>query len=230
LAKKINKIAVVSGVCFGFIGNRMLSPRQRQAESLMLGGVLPWEMDRILVKFGMPMGPYQMGDLAGLDLGWRKETSKGETLREILCERDRRGQKTGKGYYDYDENRRGTPSAEVEEIIAGLVEKAGGAKEPLNDQEILELLLYPMVNEGAKILEEGIAQRSSDIDIVWINGYGWPPYQGGPMFWADNIGLDKIVAGLKKHQDRMYAGFKLSPLLEKLASEGSKLSSYKKAT
>ena len=141
-----------------------------------------------------------------------------------MCERDRRGQKTGKGYYDYDENRRPSPSPEVEAIIADFAKKSGKTQRKIDDQEIIERLLYPMVNEGAKILEEGMAQRASDIDVVWLNGYGWPAFTGGPMFWADTIGLDKIVTGLRKHADSFGPDFKLSKLLEDKAAKGERLS------
>lgn len=220
LAKKIGKVAVVSGVCFGFIGNRMLSPRQQAAQALLLQGAKPWDVDKALTDFGMPMGPFQMSDLAGLDLGWDKAKSKGETIRDVLCERDRRGQKTSKGFYDYDENRRPSPSKEVEEIIAGFAAKSGLEQRVFSQEEIRERLLFPMINEGAKILEEGMAQRASDIDTVWINGYGWPAYTGGPMFWADTIGLDKVVAGLKAHAASAGADADISPLLEATAAKG----------
>ena len=216
LARKISKVAVVSGVCFGFIGNRMLSQRQQEANKLVLEGAKPWDIDRVLTSFGMPMGPFQMSDLAGLDIGWSAETSKSSTIREVLCERGRRGQKTGKGFYDYDENRKASPSPEVEEIIAEFIAKSGSNQRPVSDEEILERLLYPMVNEGAKILDEKIAQRASDIDIVWLNGYGWPAYTGGPMFWADTVGLDRIAASLAKH------GFQVAPLLKAKAEQGGK--------
>jgi 3-hydroxyacyl-CoA dehydrogenase len=218
LAKKVGKVAVVAGVCPGFIGNRMLSQRQIQAQSLILEGAKPWDVDRVLVSFGFPMGPFQMSDLAGLDIGWNAATSKSGTIREVLCERGRRGQKTGKGYYDYDENRRSSPSPEVEEIIAQFAAKSGRAQRAVSDQEILERLLYPMVNEGAKILEEGMAQRSSDIDIVWLNGYGWPPYTGGPMFWADAVGLDKIASSLEKY------GVEPAARLKRLVASGGTFS------
>ena len=222
LAKKIGKIAVVSGVCPGFIGNRMLRYRQMQAQKLIMEGAKPWDVDRVLTEFGFRMGPFQMSDLAGLDIGWNKETSKGETLRDVLCERDRRGQKTGKGYYDYDENRRPTPSPEVEALIAEFIKKSGREQREIDDTEILERLLYPMVNEGAKILEEGIAQRASDIDVVWLNGYGWPIQTGGPMFWADQVGLDRIVERLEAHQDRLGKEVTLSALLKQKASKGER--------
>ena len=216
VAKKIGKVAVVAGVCPGFIGNRMLSQRQRQAQELIMEGAKPWDIDRVLVSFGFPMGPFQMSDLAGLDIGWNKEKSKGETIRDVLCERDRRGQKTGKGYYDYDENRRPSPSPEVEAIIAEFIKKSGRPQREVSDKEILERLLYPMVNEGAKILDEGMSQRASDIDIVWLNGYGWPTYTGGPMFWADSVGLDKVVAGIESY------GMDPAPLLKRKAAAGER--------
>ena len=216
LSKKIGKIAVVSGVCPGFIGNRMLSQRQREANKLILEGAKPWDVDRVLVSFGFPMGPFQMSDLAGLDIGWSKETSKGETIRDVLCERDRRGQKTGKGFYDYDENRRASPSPEVEQVIGDFIAKSGKQQRQVSDQEILERLLYPMVNEGAKILDEKMAQRASDIDIVWLNGYGWPTYTGGPMFWADTVGLEKVASALEGY------GLEVASSLKAKAGAGQK--------
>jgi len=223
LAKRIGKIAVVSGVCPGFIGNRMLGQRSRQAQELILEGAKPWDVDRVLTRFGFPMGPFQMSDLAGLDLGWRRETSKGENIRDLLCERDRRGQKTSRGYYDYDADRVATPSPEVEAIIAAFADCRGYRRRKIEDDEILERLLYPMINEGARILKEGIAQRASDIDVVWLNGYGWPAFSGGPMFWADTVGLQKIVAGLQAHAGKFGPGFVLSPMLLRLAAAGGQL-------
>lgn len=181
---KIAKIPVVSGVCPGFIGNRMLSARQNQANALLLEGAMPWEVDRALTDFGFPMGPFQMSDLAGLDIGWSKETSKGETLRDRLCEMDRRGQKNGKGFYDYAEDRSRTPSPVVEQLIRDYVKEKGGVVREHTQDEILQRLLQPMVEEGRKILAEGIAQRPGDIDAVWVNGYGWPRATGGIMYWA----------------------------------------------
>jgi 3-hydroxyacyl-CoA dehydrogenase len=181
---KIAKIPVVSGVCPGFIGNRMLSARQNQANALLLEGAMPWEVDRALTDFGFPMGPFQMSDLAGLDIGWSKETSKGETLRDRLCEMDRRGQKNGKGFYDYAEDRSRTPSPVVEQLIRDFVKEKGGVVREHTQDETLQRLLQPMVEEGKKILSEGIAQRPGDIDAVWVNGYGWPRATGGIMYWA----------------------------------------------
>ncbi|WP_434783327.1 3-hydroxyacyl-CoA dehydrogenase NAD-binding domain-containing protein [Gimibacter soli] len=220
LARKIGKVGVVAGVCHGFIGNRMLAARQREAQKLILEGAMPWDVDRVLYDFGMPMGPFQMGDLAGLDIGWSKETSKGETVRDLLCEMDRRGQKTGAGFYDYDEKRVGSPSPVTEKIILDLSAKAGIKRRSISDEEILERCLYPMVNEGAKILEEGKAYRASDIDIVWINGYGWPVYRGGPMFWGELVGLDKVLKRMQEFETTMGADFKPSALLERLVREG----------
>ncbi len=199
LAKTIGKVAAVSGVCPGFIGNRMLSPRQQQANALIMEGANYWDIDDVLLEFGFPMGPFQMGDLAGTDIGWHRDPTKIETIRDALCAKGRFGQKAGKGYYDYDEARNRTPSDETKAIIADFAAKAGKPQRAISKDEIRERLLYPMVNEGAKILDEGMAQRASDIDVVWINGYGWPLYTGGPMFWADTIGLDTVVAGLEKH-------------------------------
>jgi 3-hydroxyacyl-CoA dehydrogenase len=181
---KIAKVPVVSGVCHGFIGNRMLSARQAQANALLLEGAMPWEVDRALTDFGFPMGPFQMSDLAGLDIGWSKETSKGESLRDRLCEMDRRGQKNGRGFYDYGEDRSRTPSPIVEQLIRDYVREKGGEVREHTQAEILERLLQPMVEEGKKILAEGIAQRPGDIDAVWVNGYGWPRATGGIMYWA----------------------------------------------
>ena len=220
LAKQIGKIGVVVGVCDGFVGNRMLAQRQREAQALILEGAMPWDVDRVLYDFGMPMGPFAMSDLAGLDIGWSKERTSSSTLREILCEQDRRGQKTSAGFYDYDEARNAKPSALVEKIILDFAASKGVNRRKISDQEILERCLYPMVNEGAKILAEGKAQRASDIDIVWINGYGWPVYTGGPMFWADRVGLPKILEALKGYEATMGDAFKPSGLLEKLVAEG----------
>jgi 3-hydroxyacyl-CoA dehydrogenase len=226
VAKKIGKVAVVAGVCHGFIGNRMLSPRQREANKLILEGAMPWDVDRVLYDFGFPMGPFQMADLAGLDIGWSKETSKGESLRDRLCEMDRRGQKTGSGFYDYDEKRNRTPSPVVEKMILDYAAEKGVNRRPISDEEILERCVYPMINEGAKILDEGMAYRGSDIDIVWINGYGWPVYRGGPMFYGDTVGLPKLLERLRHYQGVHGDDFTPSPLLERLAAEGGKLSNY----
>ena len=220
LARKIGKIAALVGVCHGFVGNRMLAQRQREAQKLILEGAMPWDVDRVIYDFGLPMGPFAMSDLAGLDIGWSKETSKSSTIREILCEMDRRGQKTGAGFYDYDEARNARPSPVVEKIILDFAAKKGINRRSISDEEILERCIYPMINEGAKILDEGMAQRASDIDIVWINGYGWPVYRGGPMFYADLIGPDKVLGKLKEFEaTTMGDDFKPAALLEKVVAE-----------
>jgi 3-hydroxyacyl-CoA dehydrogenase len=220
LGKTIGKVAVLVGVCHGFVGNRMLAQRQREANKLILEGAMPWDVDRVLYDFGLPMGPFAMSDLAGLDIGWSRETSKGETPRELLCEMDRRGQKTGAGFYDYDENRVAKPSAVTEKIILDLAAKKGINRRQISDEEILQRCIYPMINEGAKILEEGKAIRASDIDTVWINGYGWPVYRGGPMFYGDTVGLPEVLKVMQEFEGRHGADFKPSALLEKLAAEG----------
>ncbi len=199
IGKKIGKVAVVAGVCHGFIGNRMLSTRQQPAMQLLLEGATPAQIDKVHTDFGMPMGPFQMSDLAGLDIGWHRDPSKVETIRDALCAAGRFGQKNGKGFYDYDEKRNGTPSPEALAIIEEFRSKSNLPKREISDQEIVERTLYPMVNEGYKILEEGKAQRASDIDVVWIYGYGWPVYRGGPMFWGDLEGAGKIVEALERH-------------------------------
>ncbi len=222
LAKKIGKVAVLVGVTPGFVGNRILAQRQREANKLVMEGAMPWDVDRVLYDFGFPMGPFAMSDLAGLDIGWVKEKSKGETLRDVLCEMDRRGQKTGAGFYDYDENRNPRPSPVTEQVIKDFVAKSGVNPRHISDEEILERCIYPMVNEGAKILEEGKAIRASDIDVVWENGYGWPVYRGGPMFYGDQIGLANVLAKMKQFQGQMGDAFKPAALLETLAAEGKR--------
>jgi 3-hydroxyacyl-CoA dehydrogenase len=227
MARKIGKIAALVGVCPGFVGNRMLAQRQREAQKLILEGAMPWDVDRVLYDFGFPMGPFAMSDLAGLDIGWSKEKSTSSTVREVLCEMDRRGQKTGSGFYDYDAERNAKPSPVVEKIILDFAAKKGINRRTISDEEILERCVYPMINEGAKILEEGKAIRASDIDIVWINGYGWPVYRGGPMFFGDTIGLDKVLAKMKQFEGQMGAEFAPSKLLEKLAGEGKRFQDLK---
>ena len=218
LAKAIGKVGVVVGVAYGFVGNRMLAARSAEADKMVMEGAFPWDIDKVLVKFGFPMGGFAMWDLAGLDLGWVKEESHGETLRDLLNEAGRKGQKTGGGYYDYDAARKATPSPVAEKLLTDLWAKKGITPRKIPEQEILERSLYPMINEGAKILEEGKASRASDIDIVWLYGYGFPAWRGGPMFYADSIGLDTVLAGVRKY------GWPASALLEKLVAEKKKFS------
>jgi 3-hydroxyacyl-CoA dehydrogenase len=222
LAKKIRKVAVVAGVCHGFIGNRMLMPRQVEATKLLLEGATPEQVDRVHVEFGMPMGPFQMADLAGVDIGWHRDPHRIENIRDALCAIDRWGQKKGAGFYDYDEKRRPSPSPVVQQIIEDFAARQGVTRRQIDDEEIVERTLYTMVNEGAKILEEGMAQRASDIDVVWVYGYGWPVYRGGPMCWADTEGLPKIVEGLKRQEERMGSDFSFSKLLLEKAEKGER--------
>ena len=219
LSKKIRKVAVIAGVCHGFIGNRMLEPRQVEAMKLLMEGATPEQVDRVHVEFGMPMGPFQMADLAGVDIGWHRDPTRIENIRDALAAEGRWGQKKQAGFYDYDDKRTASNSPRVAEIIEDFRKKTNTPQHDVTDQEIVERTLYPIVNEGAKILAEGKAQRASDIDVVWIYGYGWPVYRGGPMFWADIEGAKKIVEGLDRH------GFEVSPLLREKAEKGGRFTS-----
>ncbi|MEL7041175.1 MAG: 3-hydroxyacyl-CoA dehydrogenase NAD-binding domain-containing protein [Pseudomonadota bacterium] len=219
LAKTINKVAALVGVCPGFVGNRILFARQTQAQKLLSKGAMPWDIDAALNTFGFRMGPYQMSDLAGLDIGWKKGATTANPIRDALCELDRRGQKTGAGYYDYDENRRPVPSDVTAKIIQEVTGVAPGGA-PLED-EIVATCIYPMINEGLKILEEKMAQRASDIDIVWLNGYGWPADKGGPMLYGDMVGAEAVLETMEKlgADDERFAP---SARLKRLASEGGR--------
>jgi len=223
LAARIDKVPVVSGVCYGFIANRIMTPRREQAEAVILEGTLPHDVDKALYDFGFPMGPFAMMDLVGLDVIDRGEPFR--TVKKDLLKNGRRGQKTKAGYYDYDDSRRASPSPLVAKIIAEVAEERGIPQAaPLEKQELIGRLLYPVVNEGARILEEGIAQRASDIDVACILGYAWPVYTGGPMFWADTIGLPKIVQELQRLSERHGPSFKPAKLLVDLAQSGGRLS------
>ncbi len=220
VGKKIGKIAALVGVCPGFVGNRMLAQRGRASQELLNEGALPWEIDRALFDFGFAMGPFQMSDLAGLDIGWVKEKSNGETIRDRLCELDRRGQKAGAGYYDYDANRNPTPSPVTEQIVREFAAKSGVAPRSFTADEITERLVLPMINEGAKVLDEGKAIRAGDIDIIWINGYNWPAYRGGPMWWADHLGLPYVLDRLRALEAERGPQWAPSPFLERLVTDG----------
>lgn len=229
IARKIAKVPAVVGVCDGFVGNRMLAQRGKQSEKLLFEGALPQQVDAVVTKFGMPMGPFAMGDLAGLDIGWRSRKDRGikSEIADALCEAGRFGQKTGKGYYKYEAGSRAPmPDPEVEKLIDETLLRLGRKKRIVSDEEILERMMYPMINEGAKILEEGIAARPSDIDVVWLYGYGWPIYRGGPMFWADSVGLkhiaDRLAFYAKETND---PSLEPAPLLKKLAAEGKTFAS-----
>lgn len=229
IARKIAKVPVIVGVCDGFVGNRMLAQRGKQAEKLLFEGALPQQVDAVVTKFGMPMGPFAMGDLAGLDIGWRSRKDRGikSEIADALCEAGRFGQKTGKGYYKYEAGSRAPlPDPDVEKLIDETLAKLGLKRRVVSDEEILERMMYPMINEGAKILAEGIAARPSDIDVVWLYGYGWPIYRGGPMHWADSVGLkhiaDRLAVYAKETND---PSLEPAPLLKKLAAEGKTFAS-----
>ncbi len=199
LVKKINKIPTIVGVCPGFVGNRILFARQKQALNMVYNGLMPWDIDKALNDFGFKMGPFQMSDLAGLDIGWKKGEKTTNPIRDALCELDRRGQKTNAGYYDYDKNRVPRISKITQELIKDITGKEKA--ENMESAEIIDQCIFPMVNEALLILEEGMAQRPSDIDVVWLNGYGFPRDKGGLLFWANKIGSSRILEGLKKMED-----------------------------
>jgi 3-hydroxyacyl-CoA dehydrogenase len=219
LARTINKVAVLVGVCPGFVGNRILFARQAQAQKLVNKGAMPWDVDAALNAFGFRMGPYQMSDLAGLDIGWKKGAKTANPIRDALCELDRRGQKTGAGYYDYDENRRPIPSDVTAKIIADVTGVAAGSAP--GKEEIIADCIHPMINEGLKILEERKAQRASDIDIVWLNGYGWPADKGGPMLYGDMVGAEAVLATMERlgKEDERFAP---CATLKSLAKDGGR--------
>ena len=229
LGKIIKKAAVMSLNAPGFIGNRMLFGYTQQANMLLLEGALPNQVDTALESFGMNMGPFRMMDLVGLDLGWRaRKLAKLETpltnkIADALCEQERFGQKNGKGFYNYsDGSRAPNPAPENEEIYVKVAEENGFTRRDISDEEIVDRCILGLVNEGAKILEEGVAQRSSDMDIVYINGYGFPIWRGGPMFYANSIGLDKVLEKINKFAEKDGDFWKPADLLVALANNGGK--------
>ena len=224
LARRLGKVPAVVGVCYGFVGNRMLARRSVEAERLLLEGALPQQVEAALVEFGLPMGPFAMMDLAGLDVGWLIRKSRGEkaVIEDALCEAGHFGQKTGKGYFGYQTGSRAPiPDAEVERIILGASARLGIARRPIGSEEIIERTIFPMINEGARILEEGIASRPGDIDVIWVYGYGWPVWRGGPMYYADRLGLGQVRDRLNLYAERS-ADDSLRPaaLIRRLAAEG----------
>jgi 3-hydroxyacyl-CoA dehydrogenase len=229
LSKTIKKVGVVSGVCDGFIGNRMLHRYTRQAAFLLEEGALPQQIDRVLEEFGFAMGPFRVGDLAGLDISWRIRQRRAATrpaneryskVADQVCELGRFGQKTGAGWYRYEAgSRMAIPDPEIEALIVRASKEAGIARREISDQEIIERCVYALINEGAKILDEGIAQRASDIDITYVYGYGFPRFRGGPMFYADTLGLDKVYETVLRFHREQGDLWVPSPLLEKLALE-----------
>ncbi len=232
LSKAIKKVGVVAGVCDGFIGNRMLHGYFREAGFLLEEGALPQQVDKVIEDFGFAMGPFRVGDLAGLDVGWyirkRQAATRPAHLRyskvaDQVCELGRFGQKTGAGWYRYEAgNRNPIPDPIVEDLIVKASKESGIQRRQISDQEILERCIYALVNEGAEILDEGIALRASDIDIVYIYGYGFPRFRGGPMFYADTVGLDKVLESVKRFHAAHGEFWKPAALLEKLAAEGKK--------
>lgn len=226
LSRRIAKVPVVSGVCDGFIANRIMARRREQAEAVILEGTPPDAVDAAIYDYGFTMGPFAVMDLVGLDVINRNEPYR--TVKQDLLNADRRGQKSGAGYYDYDESRRRTSSPLVAEIIASVAAERGIAQHPsLTHDELIARLLYPVVNEGARILAEGVALRASDIDIACILGYSWPVYTGGPMFWADAVGLPEIVKTLRTLAEQLDPSFEPAPLLVEIAESGGRLSDYR---
>jgi len=234
VARRINKVGVLVGVCDSFVGNRMYHAYTRQAGFLLEEGALPQQVDQAIRDFGFPMGPFATGDLAGLDVSYRirkeraarragPETRRYSPLADRIVELGRHGQKTGAGWFRYDRgDRTPRPDPEIEKLIVARSREMGIERRAISDREIVERCLYPLVNEGAKILEEGIAQRASDIDVIWLYGYGFPRWRGGPMFWADQIGPDRLHAAMQELWQRDRDWLEPAPLLAKLAKEGKK--------
>ncbi len=230
LSKRLGKVGVLVGVCDGFVGNRMYHAYTRQASFLLEEGALPQQIDRFIYDFGFAMGPFATGDLSGLDVGWRIRRRRAKTrpgderyspIADRICERGRFGQKTGAGWYRYERgNRAPLPDPEIEQLIIAISAELGIERRPIEDQEILERCIYTLVNEGAKILEEGIALRPGDIDLIWVHGYGFPAWRGGPMFYADRLGPRKIYDALSRLCDVHGELLRPAPLLERLARQG----------
>lgn len=238
LSKTLGKIGVLVGVCDGFVGNRMLYAYRRQADFLLEEGALPSQIDRVVYDFGFPMGPFQMADLAGLDVGWRIRKRQASTrpaqlryspIADRICGLGRFGQKTGAGWYRYETGSRAPiPDPIVEKLVAAVSAELGITQRPIDDDEIIPRCLYPLVNEGAKILEEGLAIRASDIDVVWLHGYGFPRHRGGPMFWADLVGLRTVYDTMSRLHDEHGEWLAPAPLLERLARDGKGFGDYRR--
>lgn len=230
LSKRLGKVGVMVGVCDGFVGNRMLYAYRSQAEFLLEEGALPHQVDKVIYDFGFPMGPFAMGDLAGLDVGYlvrqhRRKTKPSNDRYSVIADRivemGRHGQKNGKGWYLYEKgSRTPVPDPEIEKLIVGISEEMGIERRPVSDQTILERCIYTLINEGARILGEGIAIRPSDVDLVWIYGYGFPVGKGGPMFYADQVGVEKVYKAMQKLYEEQGEMLRPAPLLEELAKSG----------
>jgi 3-hydroxyacyl-CoA dehydrogenase len=228
LAKKLGKVGVLVGNCMGFVGNRMFGPYRREAQFLVEEGASVEAVDAALYEFGMAMGPLATGDLAGLDVGWRirkenrhlrKPGERQAFIEDRLCELGRFGQKTGAGWYKYDENRKPSPDAQVASVARQWSSEAGIPQRQISGEEIVERCIYALVNEGARIIEDGIALRAVDIDIIYLNGYGFPAYRGGPMWYADSIGLGKVYDRICEFQESLGEWWEPAPLLKRLAEE-----------
>lgn len=237
LAKKLGKIAVLVGNCRGFVGNRMFHPYRREAQFLVEEGASVEQVDQALSEFGMAMGPLATGDLAGLDIGWRirkeyrhlqKPGVRQPLAEDRLCEMGRYGQKTGAGWYKYDTNRRATPDAEVNDLVHRWATEAGIPQRTISTDEIVERCIYALVNEGARILEEGISLRAADIDIIYLNGYGFPAYRGGPMWYADAVGLPAVYARIREFQAQHGELWEPARLLKQLAESGGNFAPFRK--
>ncbi len=226
LSKRIGKVGVVVGVCDSFAANRSLYAYTRQAGFLLEEGALPEQVDRVIVEFGFPMGPFAVGDLAGVDVGYKIRQHRGRPegrysdIADKLYEMGRYGQKTSAGWFRYEDGRTPIPDPVVTDLIIESSKELGIERREISDEEILRRCMYPMINEGAKILEEGIVQRASDFDLVWLYGYGFPRYRGGPMFWADQLGLDHVYEVMQGYYEEHHDWLEPAPLLEKLAKEG----------
>ena len=237
LSKKLGKVGVLVGNCRGFVGNRMFGPYRREAQFLVEEGASVEAVDKALYDFGMAMGPMSTGDLAGLDVGWRirkeyrhleKPGVRQPFAEDRFCELGRYGQKTGAGWYKYDENRRAIPDPEVNDLVRKWASEAGIAPRKISPEEIVERCIYALVNEGARILDEGIALRAVDIDIIYLNGYGFPAYRGGPMWYADSVGLDKVYRRISEFHQRHGELWEPAPLLNRLAEEGRTFAEFNK--
>jgi 3-hydroxyacyl-CoA dehydrogenase len=235
ISKKIGKVGVLVGNCMGFVGNRMFGPYRREAQFLVEEGASVAAVDNALYEFGMAMGPLATGDLAGLDVGWRirkenrhlqKPGVRQAFIEDRLCELGRFGQKTGAGWYKYDENRKAAPDPEVADLIRQWTSEAGIAQRQISDEEIVQRCIYTLVNEGARLLEEGIALRAVDIDIIYLNGYGFPAYRGGPMWYADTVGLKNVYERIREFQERLGSWWEPAPLLQHLAEQGKTFAEF----
>ena len=231
LGKTIKKVPVLVGVCDGFVGNRMLARYSKQAYQMVLEGALPQDVDKAVFDFGLAMGPFAMGDLAGLDVGWRirkRRATENAAIKDDagiddqICEMGRFGQKTNAGWYKYEPGSRvPIPDPEIEQLITRYCEERQIQRRPIDEQEIIERCIYALVNEGAKILEEGMALRASDIDVIYANGYGFPRYRAGPMLYADMVGLDKVYKAVCGYHEQYGEIWEPAPLLKRLAEQGA---------